>query len=144
MHVTLCHHQGFRFSDEPDNRRQIEIDDTSGSHATSHAGPMQLVATAVGGCSAIDLVDILTKGRQQIDSFEIEVDAERAESVPRVFTSIHIHFKLTGNLDVQTVRQTDELTFDKHCPVSKMLETSVTIDASFSVNAEKYGAGTAS
>jgi len=144
MHVTLCHHQGFRFSAETDNGRQIEIDGTSGSDATSHASPMQLVATAVGGCSAIDIVDILTKGRQQIDSFEIEVDAERAESVPRVFTSIHIHFKLTGNLDVEKVRRAVELSLDKYCSVSKMLETSVTIEASFSVNGEKYGAGTAS
>ncbi len=144
MHVTLRHHQGFRFSAETDNGRQIEIDGSSGSDATSHASPMQLVATAVGGCSAIDVVDILTKGRQQIDSFEIDVDAERAESVPRVFTSIHIHFKLTGNLDVDKVRRAVELSLDKYCSVSKMLETSVKIEASFSVNGEKYRAGTAS
>src|SRR5690625_6969677 len=126
MHVTLRHHQGFRFSAETDNGRTVEVDGTSGSDATSHASPMQLVATAVGGCSAIDIVDILTKGRQQIDSFEIEVDAERAESVPRVFTSIHIHFKLTGNLDVEKVRSeehTSELQSRGHLVCRLLLAT---------------------
>lgn len=95
---------------------------------------MQLVAAAIGGCSAIDIVDILTKGRQKIDALEIDVQGERAESAPRVFTSLHVHFDLNGDLDETRVQRAIDLSLGKYCSVAKMLEGSVRVTGSFALN----------
>ena len=59
--------------------------------------PMELMLMGLGGCTAFDVVDILRKGRQQVEGLSISIHAERADTVPAVFEAIEIHFHITGN-----------------------------------------------
>jgi putative redox protein len=91
--------------------------------------PMQLLLAALGGCSSIDVVSILKKQRQVLESFDIEVDGEReVGKEPSLFKDILVTFKLTGaTLDVEKVKKAVSLSMDKYCSVSKTLEPTATI-----------------
>lgn len=85
--------------------------------------PMELMALSVGSCSSYDVVTILKKARQQISSCEAEVTAERVDTTPAVFESIHLHFKLAGkDLSEKQVERAIELSADKYCSASIMLK----------------------
>ena len=97
--------------------------------------PTQLLLAAVGGCSAIDVVMILKKQKQQIDSFEIEVDGEK-EKVEEysLFRDITIHFKLKGKIELEKAERAVQLSIEKYCSVSKTLEPTAKINYKVSVN----------
>ncbi len=96
--------------------------------------PMQVVLMALASCSSIDVVSILKKMRQKIDSFQVEVNGERVETIPRVFKKITLHFIITGEVKEDKAKQAIEMSLEKYCSVSKMLEASVDIDYRLSVN----------
>ncbi len=100
--------------------------------------PMEMVALSVGGCSSIDILMILEKQRQAVDDFAAEVDAERADEHPAVFTDIHVRYRLTGEVDPEKVRRAIDLSLDKYCSVSNMVDTTATITYGFTVNGEAY------
>lgn len=83
--------------------------------------PMELVLMALGSCSSLDLVSILKKQRQDITDFSVEVNGERREELPPIFTKIHMTIKLSGNLDEQKVNKAAELAIRKYCSVHDML-----------------------
>ena len=84
--------------------------------------PMELMLLGMGGCTSFDVVHILRKARQQITDCEAQIRAERADSEPKVFTRIHIHFVITGNnLKAQQVKRAIELSAEKYCSASIML-----------------------
>lgn len=86
------------------------------------ARPMELVLMGLGGCTSYDVVTILLKSRQQVVDCVTDVRAERAETEPKVFTRIHVHFKVTGrNLDPAKVARAAALSADKYCSASIML-----------------------
>jgi putative redox protein len=97
--------------------------------------PTQLLLAAVGGCSAIDVVMILKKQKQRIDSFEIEVDGEK-EKVEEysLFKDITIHFKLKGEIELEKAQKAVQLSIEKYCSVSKTLEPTAKITYKVSVN----------
>lgn len=98
--------------------------------------PMEMVLMAAGACSSVDVVSILKKSRQQVLDCEVQLSAERAETVPKVFTKLHLHFVVTGfNLSEKQVERAVQLSADKYCSVSIMLSGSVTVTHSFSVKA---------
>ncbi|CAN5838639.1 OsmC family protein [soil metagenome] len=98
------------------------------------ARPMEMVLMGLGGCSAIDIILILEKQRQKVQDFRITIDGERAQGViPAVFTTIHLHYTLTGELDEKKVKRAVELSMEKYCSVSAMLNKTATITYSFSV-----------
>ncbi len=99
--------------------------------------PMEAVLTALGGCTGIDVVSILNKMRIELESFNLEIDSERAEDHPKVFTKVNIHYKLTGkDLDESKVKKAINLTQEKYCSVSKSLKAEVTY--TFSINGIEY------
>lgn len=101
--------------------------------------PMEMVAQALGGCSSIDILSILEKQRQSVESFAVEVDAQRAtEEVPAVFTDMHVHYRLEGEVDPDKVERAINLSLEKYCSVSHMLEATVDISYSFAVNGTEY------
>jgi len=84
--------------------------------------PMELVLIGLGGCTAYDVVDILEKGRQQVEDCVIELDAERAETPPKVFTRVRIVYRVTGRgLDRAKVERAVRLSADKYCSASAMI-----------------------
>lgn len=83
--------------------------------------PMELVLMALGSCSALDLVIILKKQRQQIDDLQIEVSGKRRDEVPNIFTHIHITFRLSGQIDLAKAEKAGELAVKKYCSVHDML-----------------------
>ena len=86
-------------------------------------GPMQMLIAAIGGCSAIDIVMILKKQKQEITSFEMEINGERElNKEPSLWQDIHIDFILKGNIDADKAQRAIELSMDKYCSVSKTLE----------------------
>lgn len=97
------------------------------------ARPMELVLMALGSCSAVDIVEILRKQRQELHDLYIDIKAERADTVPAVFTKIHIHYRFSGILQEQKVQKAIELSFGKYCSVSAMLEKTAEIDYSYSI-----------
>ena len=84
--------------------------------------PMELLLIGLGGCTAFDVVEILRKGRQTVDDCTVAIEAERAETVPHVFTRIHTHFEVTGRgLDPAKVERAVRLSAEKYCSASAML-----------------------
>lgn len=84
--------------------------------------PMELVLMGVGACTAYDVVHILKKSRQPVERCVAELEAERAESEPKVFTKIHVHFRVTGrDLSEQAVKRAADLSAEKYCSASIML-----------------------
>ena len=96
--------------------------------------PMQLVLAGHAGCTAMDLVPILEKQRQELRDITIEISGERGEGVPSPFTSIHIHYNLYGRLEEEKVRRAVDLAVNKYCSVGEMLKGSVEITHTFAIN----------
>ncbi len=96
--------------------------------------PMELVLMGAGGCSAYDVVHILEKGRDPVSGCVAEVEAERAETDPKVFTKIHIHFIVTGKgLDAHKVERAIQLSAEKYCSATLMLGRTAAITHDFEV-----------
>jgi len=84
--------------------------------------PMEMLLLGTGGCSSFDVVSILRKSRQDIVDCVVDLEATRADAVPAVFESIHMHFKVTGNnLSEKQVERAVHLSADKYCSASIML-----------------------
>jgi putative redox protein len=97
--------------------------------------PMQLLLAAVGGCSAIDVILILKKQKQIIESFEIEVDGEREKIEDySLFKDICLHFKIEGEVDPDKAERAVKLSVEKYCSVSKTLEPTAKITYKISIN----------
>ncbi|WNO62273.1 OsmC family protein [Rheinheimera sp. MMS21-TC3] len=96
--------------------------------------PMEMVLMSAGACSSVDVISILHKARQKVQDCEVTLTSERADSVPRVFKKIHLHFDVTGQQLSEThVERAVKLSADKYCSVSIMLTGSVEVTHSFSV-----------
>jgi len=94
--------------------------------------PMETVLAGAGGCTAYDVVLILKRGRHDIRACQVRVTAERAESDPKVFTKIHLHFVVTGrDLPAQAVERAIALSHDKYCSATVMLAKTADITTSF-------------
>ena len=91
--------------------------------------PMQLLLAAIGGCSAIDVIHILKKQRQDITSFSVEVDG-MSEPVDdySLYRNITVLFRIKGNVDVKKAQKAAQLSFEKYCSVSKTLEHTANIE----------------
>lgn len=118
---------------------------TEGGHAiafgTSHGeapkpgpSPMELVLIGTGGCSAWDVVNILEKGREPVEACEVRIDADRAETDPRVFTRIHMQFIVKGKgLNPQKVERAIHLSADKYCSASVMMAKTAVVTHGYEV-----------
>lgn len=96
--------------------------------------PMELLLQGLGGCTAFDVMLILKKSRQTVTDCVVEVEAERAESEPKVFTKIHVNFIVTGvGLKENVVRRAVQLSAEKYCSASIMLGQSAEITHDFEV-----------
>lgn len=96
--------------------------------------PMELMLMSVGSCSAVDIVQILKKARQPVSGCEVKVDGERAETDPKVFTKIHLHFIVSGaGLSENHVKRAVQLSAEKYCSASIMLAKAAEITHGYEI-----------
>lgn len=96
--------------------------------------PMEMILLGVGGCSSYDVMDILQKGRHEVLDCIVELTAERVDTIPSVFSEIHLYFKVTGKqLKESVVERAVKLSAEKYCSASIMLGKSVKITHDFEV-----------
>lgn len=99
--------------------------DSAPDGASGAPSPMEYLIMGLGGCTGIDLVAILRKMRQQVTGIELEIHSERAQEHPRVFTRIHLKYRVRGRgMSPERVRSAVELSEDKYCSVAAMLRES--------------------
>ena len=98
--------------------------------------PMEMMLLGMGGCTAFDVMHILKKARQDVVDCYVELEAERADEEPKVFTKIHVHFVVTGNaLKESQVKRAVELSAEKYCSASIMLNRAgVEISHDYEIN----------
>ncbi|MFN8237927.1 MAG: OsmC family protein [Chitinophagales bacterium] len=97
------------------------------------ARPMQMVLMALGGCTSMDVLSMLKKMREDVKSYKVTVNADRASEHPMVFTKIHIHFILEGKLKKENVEKAIQLSMDKYCSVTHMLNKTADITHSYEI-----------
>jgi putative redox protein len=96
--------------------------------------PMELVLAGTGGCTAFDVVLILKRGRHEVSGCEVKLQTDRAETDPKVFTRINMHFVVTGkNLKPEVVERAVKLSAEKYCSASIMLGKTAEISHTFEV-----------
>lgn len=94
--------------------------------------PMQLLLAGIGGCSSIDIISLLRKQRQELDDIQIKVTADRAEGkVPSLFTKIHVHYDLYGDVNEKKAERAVNLSMEKYCSVAMILKESAEITWSY-------------
>lgn len=96
--------------------------------------PMETVLAGLAGCSGVDILTILKRGRQEVKTFSVKVTAERAETDPKVFTKIDLHFALTGDITEKRLEQAVSLSMEKYCSVAAMLNKTAKINATYKLN----------
>ena len=96
--------------------------------------PMQLLLAAAGGCSSIDIIEILKKQKQPLEDLHVTVEGERDKNeVPSLFKKIHLHFSLKGNLEKEKVERAINLSMEKYCSVVKTLEKTAVVTSSYEI-----------
>ncbi len=98
------------------------------------ARPLELLALGLAGCTAMDVISILQKKRQEVTSFEVKVDAARANEHPKVFTSAVIRYVITGrNIDEAALTRAIELSAVKYCPAQAMLASAFPMELRYEI-----------
>jgi putative redox protein len=99
----------------------------------SGATPTELLAVALGGCTAMDVLSILDKMRQPVEEFRVEVSGTRAEEHPKVYTSLAVVYRLKGDLDSAKVARAIELSETRYCSVEASLRVAIPITSRFEI-----------
>ncbi len=109
----------------------IVLDANAGALAPS---PLENVLISLGACSSVDVVSILEKSRQNIQDCKVEITAQRVDTVPKLFSDIHLHFIIEGvDVSEKHVERAVSLSADKYCSVALMLNKSVNITHDFEI-----------
>ncbi len=123
MECTVRWHEGMSFIAETGSGHLVAMDGAPEAGGRNLAPrPMELLLAGTGGCTAFDIVMILKRGRQDVAGCEVKLTAERAETDPKVFTRINMHFIVTGKgLKADAVERAVKLSAEKYCSASIML-----------------------
>lgn len=127
MRAKVSWVEGMRFVGAGDSGHGVLMESKSGETPPIGSSPMEMVLIALGGCSSVDIVDILRKMRQGLSSLEVVVHAERALEPPRVFVKADLEFVASGEgLTDASLKRAVDLSMDKYCSVAAMLRKSGT------------------
>ncbi|MBY0244805.1 MAG: OsmC family protein [Sphingobacteriaceae bacterium] len=137
MEINLSRKSGlFNFEATNESGFKVELD-ANPSIGGQGKGfrPMEMILVGLGGCSGIDMVNILSKQKEIITDLKIKINATRkTEEMTAVFDVVNIHFDLFGNLNTQKVERALALTFEKYCSVSAILSHTATINFSYKIH----------
>ena len=127
--------EGRTFVGESGSGHKVVLGTAFGPEAkTPGPSPMELVLIGTGGCTSVDVITILQKGRHDVRDCVCRVEAERAPNPPKVFTKINMHFVVTGKgLKPDTVQRAIDLSAEKYCSASIMLAKTAAISHSFEI-----------
>jgi len=135
MKATIKWVDGVSFVGESESGHAVVMDgppDAGGRNIGMR--PMEMVLVGMGGCSAFDVVTILQKARQTVSDCRVELSAERADEIPKVFTKIHVHFVVSGTgLKPAQVERAVKLSAEKYCSASIMLGKTAVITHDFEI-----------
>ncbi|MBA6234255.1 MULTISPECIES: OsmC family protein [unclassified Colwellia] len=119
------------FMGTSDSGHTILLDANAGTSAPS---PLENVLISLGACSSVDIVSILEKSRQNISACRVDIQAKRVDSVPKMFSDIHLRFVITGQeVAEKHVERAVKLSADKYCSVALMLNKTVNITHDFEI-----------
>lgn len=120
--------QGMRVAAESGSGFHIDFDSSEAGDRRAGPAPTEVVLAALAACTSMDVASILRKKRQVPVAYQIAVTGDRSEEHPRVFTSIVVEHRVTGEVDPEAVRRSVELSATRYCPVSAMLSHGVRIE----------------
>lgn len=135
MKAIIKQIEGLSLVGKSDSKHWVPLDSVK-SFGGSEAGtkPMEMLLLSLGGCTSMDVLSILKKMRQKVHNFDLELDADRAEGHPAVFTKIHLHYIIYGkNIKPENVDKAIDLSMNKYCSVTAMLKKSVDVTWDFEV-----------
>jgi putative redox protein len=141
MHANVTWQNNMTFTGTADSGFGIQLDahKNVGGEGKGFV-PMELMAISLAGCTAMDVISILRKKRQDVTAFEVRVDAPRAEEHPKVFTRATIDYLVTGHgVDEKAVVRAIQLTTDSYCPAYAMLVQTFPIDLHYQIFEEDGG-----
>ena len=135
MKATVDWQQNMIFAGTPDSGFTVQMDaDAMLGGSNQGVRPMELIALGLAGCTAMDVISILRKKRQQVTNFEVRVDAPRSLEHPKVFTRAELRYIVTGkNIDEAAVLRAIELSATKYCPAQIMLGQVFPIDLHYEI-----------
>ncbi len=138
MKITVEQLNGTHMQAENEEEGLIRMDgSTSIGGLEGGFSPMQLLLASAGGCSAIDIIGILKKQKQDLKDLKVKIEGDRQKKdTYSEFTTIHMHYIFTGDLDKQKVERAIKLSLDKYCSVSKTLEKTSEITHSYEIKSE--------
>jgi putative redox protein len=123
--VRFEHKGGMAFHAEPSSGHPMDFDDRT---SNTGASPVETVLSALGACSAMDIISIVGKKRQTVSSYRLEVTGHQRDEYPQVFTDITVTHELEGtNLSLAAIRRAIELSATKYCPVNAMISAGATV-----------------
>ena len=123
--VDIRHDGGMLFRAEPSSGHALAFDDRASNQGGS---PVETVLTALGACTAMDVISIAAKKRQVIERYEIHVRGSQRDEYPQVFTEIEVTHDVDGrNLSEAAIRRAIELSATKYCPVNAMVSAGATV-----------------
>lgn len=142
MNATVAWRQGLSFTGKADTGFEVPLGaDPEVGGANDGFRPLELMAVSLAGCTAMDVISILTKKKQEVTAFEVKVHAEQAEEFPKVFTQAVITYLVTGHaVDEAAVLRAIELTATKYCPAQAMLGKVVPMELVYEIY-EDEGSG---
>lgn len=126
--TTLRLVDGLRFTAVTGSGHTVELDSRADDGPLAAPSPMEYQLVALGGCTAMDVISILRKMRQEVSAYTVDMAGERAAEHPKVYTSVDVLHRLSGTgISEESVRRAIELTIERYCPVFNMLYPSVAI-----------------
>lgn len=136
--LTQPERQGRQFVAVTGSGHHVVIDDSNGA---TGAKPIELVAVALAGCTAFDVINILRKKRQQVTGYDVFVEADQAEQPPAVFTRIRIRHVVTGHgIDESALEHAIRLSEERYCAVGNMLNKQAAVATTFEIMDENANA----
>jgi len=133
IYKATIRHAGDEFFIGTTPSGHAQIIDTKGERKSA-ASPMEMLLVAVGACTAVDVVSILQKKRQDVTDYKVEVTGERRDELPRAFVKFHVHHIVYGrNISEQAVARAIELSDTKYCSVAATVRPTAEIQTSFEI-----------
>ena len=136
VELTQAVHQRRQFVARTGSEHHLILDDAAGGTGPK---PIELVAVALAGCTAFDVITVMRqKYQQKVTGYEVRVEADQSERPPQVFTSVRIHHVVTGiEIDAAALQEAIRLSEEKYCSVGAMVQKTASFRTTYEIVEEK-------